>query len=85
MSDTHDIDMRPVLGEIAKQWQRIAEHVHPSELTVSEALTLLNALQRITDRLDAEHDAPACDVVPISAGQGGGCRFERASPAPTGP
>jgi hypothetical protein len=47
-----ELDLGPVLGEIARKWQRIHEHVHPSELTADEALNLLDALAVITDRLD---------------------------------
>ena len=39
------LDTRPILGEIARQWQRI----HPRDLTMPEALTLLAALYDITD------------------------------------
>jgi hypothetical protein len=46
---SYALDLRPVLGEIARQWQRI----HPSDLTVSEALQLVDVLYAITDRLDA--------------------------------
>lgn len=60
-----DVDMKPVLGAIVRAWQYIAAHVDPAELTVVEALELLGALQRITDRLAAERDAPACPVVTL--------------------
>ena len=43
-------DLTPLLGDIARRWQRI----HPADLNVIEALSLLQALTTITDRLDAE-------------------------------
>jgi hypothetical protein len=45
------LDLRPILGEIAKRWQRI----HPYDLTVSEILSLLSVLTSITDRLDPDN------------------------------
>lgn len=42
-----DIDLSPVLGEIARRWQGI----HPGHLTAPEALRLLNVLCDIGDRL----------------------------------
>ena len=45
---SHALDTRPILGEIARQWQRI----HPHDLTMPEALTLLGVLYEITERLD---------------------------------
>jgi hypothetical protein len=45
---SHALDTRPILGEIARQWQRI----HPHDLTMPEALTLLGVLYDITERLD---------------------------------
>jgi hypothetical protein len=47
-----DVDLSPILGEIAREWERI----HPRDLTASEALSLLGVITRITDRLDAEAD-----------------------------
>lgn len=41
--------LRPILGEIARRWQRI----HPKDLIASEALQLLGLLTEITDRIDA--------------------------------
>ncbi|MEM6109509.1 hypothetical protein AAHS21_25240 [Mycobacterium sp. 050272] len=51
------IDLRPILGAIARSWQRI----HPSDLTADEALKLLTIFMGIENRLDnAESDiAPA--------------------------
>jgi hypothetical protein len=45
---SHALDLRPVLGEIARQWQRI----HPHDLAAPEALALLSVLTKITQRLD---------------------------------
>lgn len=47
---SHALDLRPVLGDIARQWQ----HINPGEPTAPEALRLLGVLNDITDRLDAE-------------------------------
>ncbi len=49
MTAADDIDLRPILGVIARAWRRI----HPSDLTAPEALRLLGLLTEITDRLDA--------------------------------
>jgi hypothetical protein len=42
---SHALDLRPILGEIARQWQQI----HPGDLTPPQALNLLGALYDITD------------------------------------
>ena len=65
---SHALELRPVLGDIARQWQRI----HPYDLTVPEALSLLSFLTGITDRLDAgcpsSRGDPVVAVTPITAG-----------------
>ncbi|MCV7381457.1 hypothetical protein BST11_16950 [Mycobacterium alsense] len=51
MSDTtvsYALDTRPLLGEVARLWQRIA----PFDLTVPEIFALMHVLQGIADRLD---------------------------------
>jgi hypothetical protein len=50
--------MTSVLGEVARQLRHLHEEVHPRELTVSEALALLDILQRITTRLDTDKATP---------------------------
>ncbi|WP_204080757.1 hypothetical protein [Mycobacterium riyadhense] len=44
------LDLRPILGEIARRWQ----HLHPGDLTAPEALRLLGVLTEIGDRLAGE-------------------------------
>ncbi len=50
--------MTSVLREVARQLRHLHEQVHPSELTASEAISLLGILNDITDRLDAEKTTP---------------------------
>jgi hypothetical protein len=45
---SHALDLRPILGEIARQWQQL----NPGDLTAPEALRILGVLYDITDRLD---------------------------------
>jgi hypothetical protein len=52
MTDACDVDLSPILGEIARFWQQ----VHPGDLTAREALRLLAVITQITDRLDVEAD-----------------------------
>jgi hypothetical protein len=47
---SHALDLRPILGEIARQWQQI----HPGDLTAPEALNLLGVLSDIAERLDTD-------------------------------
>lgn len=49
---TDDVDLTPILGQIAREWERI----HPFDLTAREAVCLLAVITEITDRLDVEAD-----------------------------
>jgi hypothetical protein len=72
MTDTnisHALDTTPLLTELAWQLDRLRREIHPRDLTVPEALSLLSALWDITDRLEAEQLNPRCEVVAISTEQ----------------
>jgi hypothetical protein len=43
-----DIDLKPILGVIARAWQRI----HPLDLTADEAFSLLTLLLDIENRIE---------------------------------
>jgi hypothetical protein len=58
-----DVDLRPVLGSIARAWRRI----HPLDLTAPETLQLLGVLTEITDRLDYEQDRATVGQKPMVA------------------
>jgi hypothetical protein len=47
-----DIDLRPMLGVIARSWARI----HPLDLTADEVFSLLTLLMQIENRLDDDSD-----------------------------
>jgi hypothetical protein len=53
-----DVDLLPILGTIARAWNRI----HPFDLTAPEAISLMGVLTEITDRIDAER-MPDADPV----------------------
>lgn len=59
------LDLTPILGEIARRWNRIA----PSDLTATEALQLLHVLVEITHRLDDEDHTQPAQVIPLRARQ----------------
>lgn len=48
MTGADDIDLRPILGVIARAWQSI----HPLDLTADEVMSLMTILMEITNRLD---------------------------------
>jgi hypothetical protein len=58
---SHALDLRPILGEIARQWQQI----HPGDLTAPEALNLLGVLSDITERVSVTVDTPGGKVVSL--------------------
>lgn len=68
-----DVDLRPLLGEIARIWRRI----HPYDLTAAEALSLLSLLTAITNRIDGDDADPG--------GQGGSSRRREKPRRPTRP
>jgi hypothetical protein len=49
---SHALDLRPILGEIARLWPTI----HPGDLTAPEALRLLGVLYDVTDRKSCGHE-----------------------------
>lgn len=51
-TNTDDLDLRPILGVIARSWQRI----QPADLTADEAFSLLTILMGIENRLDDAQD-----------------------------
>lgn len=52
------LDLRPILGVIARSWQRI----HPLDLTADEAFSLMNVLLDIENRIESEKDAAEPDT-----------------------
>lgn len=55
------VDLTPILGEIARRWNRIG----PSDLTAAEALRLLGVLVEVADRLNDEDRAQTAQVFPL--------------------
>ena len=58
-----DIDLRPILGVIARAWRRI----HPLDLTQDEAFSLLTTLMQITNRLNEEQGFDEMGPLPSSS------------------
>jgi hypothetical protein len=55
-----NVELRPVLGAIARAWKRI----QPTDLTANEAFSLLSILMQIEDRLDDAVSTPrTCDAM----------------------